>query len=99
MKALKYKITIYESVLGYVHGQGLEITELAIPIDNEYIVMNYVSNKLNVFKSKVPRCKGVEVEVDINDTILKDLKKFISLETTLKEKVYNIICNIFGGKN
>ena len=84
MKAIKYKLKIYEGVLAWTHGWSNEIEEIFIP--DKKIAFNVVDGSLNVFRSEEPRGKNGK-EIEIEDALVQKLEEYLNIRVYSSGKV------------
>ena len=82
MRAVKYQIKIYDSVLDFTHEFGHKIEEIFIP--EKRIAFNIGNGGLNVFKTNKPREKGKQINLD--DALANELVNL----SELNEKCYKL---------
>lgn len=81
MKALKYKILIYEGTMDFIHHAGNIIEEIFIPDEN------IVFNTQAVFKSGKHRGEGeIRIEIEIDDKFVNILKKYLKYKDKIEEE-------------
>ena len=87
MKAFKYKVKIFDSVLDYTHGLSYEIVEFFIP--QKEIGFNISTyGELFVFREREPRNDRDDVEkIELDDSLVASLEEYVDLKEHLKEEV------------
>lgn len=88
IKAIKYKLKVYEGALAWTHGWSKEIEEIFIP--DKKIAFNVGDGSIHVFRSKEPREKNGE-EIEIEDMLAQKLEEYITIGNTLRDQVGEIL--------
>lgn len=80
LKALKYKVDVYGSVLDFSHGFARTIEEVFVP--EEKIIFNVVNSELHVWSESKLRCsEETQVqEITVDEEFVKQLQAFIKLK-------------------
>ena len=85
VKAIRYKVHVYDSFLHYIHGMKKEIEEIFIP--SKKITINIANGSLNAFRCKEPRGSKDLTEIEIDNDFVEKLEKFVELKEELMEYV------------
>ncbi|MFH0795899.1 MAG: hypothetical protein V2A65_02440 [Candidatus Omnitrophota bacterium] len=80
MKALRYKLDVYDSVLNSTHGFAITIEEIFVP--EEKAIFNTVDGELHAWSESKPRCseKAKLQAITVSTDFAKQLKTFIELK-------------------
>lgn len=83
VRALRYRVEVFESTLDWSHGHGRKITEYFVPC--ERLGFNLVEGQFNVFRCRGPRCdRGTEVaEVRLPAGFVSGLREIAGLRERL----------------
>jgi len=81
VRAIKYKVSVYESGLHWLHEAEREIEEVFIP--SKKIAFNIINNSFNAFRCEAPRGSKDLIEIEIDDEFVEKLEKFIELKEEL----------------
>lgn len=85
MKAILYKIEVYEGFLAFNHHMGQEIWEIYIP--REHMCVN---EKAGVFESDKPRGSKYKTEIDISQKSVDILEEFLRAQKDMLSEVAHI---------
>jgi len=85
MKAILYKIKVYESFLSFNHSMGQEIWEIYIP--REHMCIN---EKAGVFVSEEPRDNKYKTEIEISHKSIDILEEFLRAQKDMLSEVEHI---------
>jgi len=89
VRAVKYKVSVYESMLHWLHEAEREIKEVFIP--SKKIAFNIVNNSFNAFRCEAPRGSKELIEIEIDNEFVEKLEKFVKLREELINRAKEIL--------
>lgn len=88
MRAIKYKVEVYEGVLAFSHGFSKEIVEIFIP--QEKIAFNF-DEYFHAHRIEKARGKGKEIKLD--DKFAYRVIEFVKIYEKIQEDAKKILKN------
>lgn len=91
MKALRYKLTVYDGLIDWNHSGGHEITEIYIP---ELEIVANIQGGGNIFKDKPTRYEKEAkkiTEITISDDDAHKMETFVVVRDGMKQLISKYI--------
>lgn len=85
LKAVRYKVKVFKSVLDWSHGMGHVIEEVFIP--ERCIIFNLADGELHVFKGERERSSVSREEIEVDEDLVNLLEKYLKIKEECQNRV------------
>jgi len=89
LRAVKYKVKVFGSVLEWSHGMGRKIEEIFIP--ERGITFSIVDDELHVFKCERERSNEGKEEIEVSDDLVKLLETFLKIKEECQNRIKHLM--------
>lgn len=89
LRAVKYKVKVFGSVLEWSHGMGRTIEEMFIP--EMGITLNIVDDELHVFKGERERSNEEKEEIEVSDDLVKLLETYLKIKEECQNRIKHLM--------